>query len=437
MVFVSATDIQVWQGKFLTGPTSTQFSFNFTVYDNVTGGTQCYNTIVDLTTNSDRWWITEPVGVLENCTDSDTDYHLQIVIDGVDQPPRRLLKDLKYADKTQRTIFLQNLTTMQSFDAESVDARDPTPAMGLSIGGPDFAKFSAQSINGTIDGVPFNRITTVLNVGMAVAASFPFTQTIANLNVNPGGNASALIGAINYLNHGVSIVKYTDNFQDPELAQFANNFGSFRFQNRNEGNSTITIGFYDEVLRVPDGSVIDLLNQTRVIVMHNSLQSNPFITQFNFDLNVTGNFTGNQIYGEMFFFDLDNPTTIVIPGLGLANATNITNMGPGLMNGFSFMNNNSLIAQVPGIYKAEWNLVYEDSTNSKHGFSITINGVFQNNTGSAGIITNANDVSNPGGSGLIRLEEGDVINLVAGDRFAPISDVDILSANLNLLRVGH
>ena len=95
---VSATDTQVWQGKYLTGNSSTAYTFNFTVYDSLTGGNICYSNQTTLTTNSDKWWDTYQYNVLSSCSNSLIDYYLNINIDSVDQSPRRLLKQLKYLD---------------------------------------------------------------------------------------------------------------------------------------------------------------------------------------------------------------------------------------------------------------------------------------------------------------------------------------------------
>ena len=106
---VSATDIQTWQGKYLTGSANTVYTFNFTVYDDVIVGTSCWTNTVDLTTDSDRWWFTEQIGVLASCNDSSQNYYLNIEINGADQVPRRLLKDLKYADTSVVVSFNENV----------------------------------------------------------------------------------------------------------------------------------------------------------------------------------------------------------------------------------------------------------------------------------------------------------------------------------------
>jgi len=97
---VSAIDVQVWQGKYLTGSANTVYTFNFTVYDDILVGTPCWSSEVDLTTNSDRWWYTEQEGVLASCNNPLENYYL------------RLLKQLKYADLSLDNIFSQNVNVV-------------------------------------------------------------------------------------------------------------------------------------------------------------------------------------------------------------------------------------------------------------------------------------------------------------------------------------
>lgn len=153
--------------------------------------------------------------------------------------------------------------------------------------------------------------------------------------------------------------------------------------------------------------------------------------------NISGNFTGNQHYGEMFFLSIENPITTTITEVGLEGRQNITGFESGKNNGFTYNGNDGLVTNVAGIYNIEYNLVYKDATNSRHGFAATINNVIQNNTGSGAIIGNANDVANVAASGFIRLEQGDLINVMVADRFAPVSDIEVLGASVNLIRIGH
>ena len=107
--FVSATDTQIWQGKYLTGNSSTAYTFNFTIYDSLSGENICYSNTTSLTTNSDKWWDTYQYNVASACSNSSIDYYLNINIDSVDQDPRRFLKQLKYADTSGDVEISGNL----------------------------------------------------------------------------------------------------------------------------------------------------------------------------------------------------------------------------------------------------------------------------------------------------------------------------------------
>jgi len=90
---VSASDVLVWQGQYYTGTTfnTGTYEFNFTVYDNLTGGDACYSNTTTLTTGSWGEWRTEQYNVSISCNNISKDYFLNINISGVDQTPRRRL----------------------------------------------------------------------------------------------------------------------------------------------------------------------------------------------------------------------------------------------------------------------------------------------------------------------------------------------------------
>jgi len=90
---ISASDVLVWQGQYYTGTTfnTGTYEFNFTVYDNSTGGDYCYTNTTDLTTGNWGQWETEQEGVGAACNNVSKDYYLNINIDGTDQTPRKRL----------------------------------------------------------------------------------------------------------------------------------------------------------------------------------------------------------------------------------------------------------------------------------------------------------------------------------------------------------
>jgi len=151
------------------------------------------------------------------------------------------------------------------------------------------------------------------------------------------------------------------------------------------------------------------------------------------NLDIAGNFTGTQIYGEMWQFNLTNPNTITISVIG--EFVNITGYRNGTINGFDFVND-ELVAQVPGVYQVSFNVGYGDTAMTRHGFAILKKGVQMLNIGAGGVITNNNDVTTPSASGFIRLDVGDRIGLAVEDRFNPANNIEVIASNVNIVRVG-
>ncbi|MBW2993300.1 hypothetical protein KY317_01870 [Candidatus Woesearchaeota archaeon] len=98
---ISASDVLVWQGQYYTGTTfnTGTYEFNFTVYDNLTGGNACFSNTTDLTTGNWGEWKTEQSGVNSACNNISKDYYLNININGIDQTPRRRLVIWNYLRK--------------------------------------------------------------------------------------------------------------------------------------------------------------------------------------------------------------------------------------------------------------------------------------------------------------------------------------------------
>jgi|GEM_PF-3653439 len=90
---VIATDSVEWSGQYYIGTTfqTGTFPFQFDIYDSADGGTSCYSNTTNITTGEFGEWRTIQTGISTNCNDANTDYWVNIKIDGVDQPPRRLL----------------------------------------------------------------------------------------------------------------------------------------------------------------------------------------------------------------------------------------------------------------------------------------------------------------------------------------------------------
>ena len=104
-----SSDIQVWQGQYYSGTQHNQgtYEFNFTVYDQLIGGNQCFNATETISTNVLGYWRTEQN--INSCDNSSMDYFLNINIDSSDQPPRRRLTLFNYLRKDTNDIMYGDL----------------------------------------------------------------------------------------------------------------------------------------------------------------------------------------------------------------------------------------------------------------------------------------------------------------------------------------
>jgi len=112
----SASQISVWQGQYYTGTTFNKgtYEFNFTVYDNETGGEICYSNSTNLTTgNFGEWKIEQKIG--SYCSNASKDYFLEIKIEDILQSDtngdtRERLTIFDYLRRDVNEIYIGNLT---------------------------------------------------------------------------------------------------------------------------------------------------------------------------------------------------------------------------------------------------------------------------------------------------------------------------------------
>jgi len=158
------------------------------------------------------------------------------------------------------------------------------------------------------------------------------------------------------------------------------------------------------------------------------------------DLNVSGNFTGNQIYGEMWnYTSADDPWEFNIDAADIYY--NLTNMTAGELNGFTFTRGDPergsyLTAQVEGMYHANFAISF---------LSENVGGLY-----SAAIVQNydvtmhrdcysrraaATAVGNMGVVCIIDLNKGDNVSIQVENENTN-RDMIIHSVNINLVRIG-
>lgn len=156
------------------------------------------------------------------------------------------------------------------------------------------------------------------------------------------------------------------------------------------------------------------------------------------DLAVQNNFTGNQIYGEMWFHNDTNLNVTAIGSAGvwynisaLQGSQNTNNQ---TLNGFSF-SNGSLISQVTGLYQSNYCISGTTGNSNRYHFALAINEVIQLNTEQHSRTTSGGDSREACGTGFISLTEGQYVTLmVLNDDTA--NDISINSVNVNLMRIG-
>jgi hypothetical protein len=121
---VLAGDVLVWKGQYYTGTTfnTGTYEFNFTVYDNLTGGNICYSNTTNLTTGNWGEWETEQYNVSLSCNNISKDYFLNININRIDQTPRRRLAVWSFLRKDVDEITAGKLQTVSQVIAPIIQA---------------------------------------------------------------------------------------------------------------------------------------------------------------------------------------------------------------------------------------------------------------------------------------------------------------------------
>jgi len=158
------------------------------------------------------------------------------------------------------------------------------------------------------------------------------------------------------------------------------------------------------------------------------------------DLNVTGNITANQFYGEMWFNShttgvrssiLTQGVPVNVSGFKLGTETGVD------LNGFVFDTENEwLSCKVAGKYQSNYQLSFGNTgNNQEYIIVLAVNNVLQNKTATHRKIGASGDVGNTAGLGYLDLNIGDnvsmsVINVDGTD------DIISHSGSVNLIRIG-
>ena len=154
------------------------------------------------------------------------------------------------------------------------------------------------------------------------------------------------------------------------------------------------------------------------------------------DIDMTGNFTGNQIYGGMWYHNHTGTTlafedTVWYP-LYFTNATHLN--GFDFVGGFGLSSN--LTANIAGTYQANYMGIGSGQNNHVYITSILINGVDVPNCHSHKKMTAGGDVVTMAGICIITLEVGDDVQVGTMD-YGGTGTGDYYGGNLNLVRIGN
>ncbi len=147
--------------------------------------------------------------------------------------------------------------------------------------------------------------------------------------------------------------------------------------------------------------------------------------------NLTGNFSGDQFYGETNIHP-DGNITVIINTQGVHE--NITGFNETHLNGFTLSGNHSLVANVAGRYSADFWISMAGGTKKIYSACLAVNNEHatphaHRKQGSAG------DIGSMSGGGIIELNEGDIINLQIRNEDGT-QNADIFFAGMRFVRIG-
>ncbi len=147
------------------------------------------------------------------------------------------------------------------------------------------------------------------------------------------------------------------------------------------------------------------------------------------DTNITGNFTGNNIIGEMYLHEGNLSTTVLTQNV----PANVSGLSEGINNGFNY-NDPYLEAQVSGVYLVKYGISFADGPNNEYLFEVAVNGVDSGKCDSERKLGASADVGNTGMPCFIRLNKADQVTLMVTNKDSG-SNTDIRDAGFILMRV--
>jgi hypothetical protein len=159
------------------------------------------------------------------------------------------------------------------------------------------------------------------------------------------------------------------------------------------------------------------------------LNTNNGIIKVEGDLNVTGNITGNQIYGEAWGTDIGE--------VSLASAGvyyNITNLTVGNVNGFH-LSGGGLIAEVSGMYSVRSQFAFSGQPNNEYHLALGVNGERVQSCHTERLIGSGGDVGSASITCFCPMEQGDNMTSMV-ENVDSSGNPTIHNINLNMVRIG-
>lgn len=209
-------------------------------------------------------------------------------------------------------------------------------------------------------------------------------------------------------------------------------------------SSTLTDKFVYNNQKVPvmnlDKSNIDL-DWVNTYFLKNGNNVTTNFTNFiiNSNLIVNGNFTGNQIYGEMWNRTLGTITTgfETIDLVTVDVYVMVKKLNCGNNNGFTCINGTgNLTAQVSGMYQINIASSVNEGAVTIYGMKIFVDNIGQNNCYNH-FHTFLQASGNPTISCLVRINAGSNLSIGFDDHTNPVTDLILSSMNVNLWRIGN
>jgi len=159
--------------------------------------------------------------------------------------------------------------------------------------------------------------------------------------------------------------------------------------------------------------------------------------EVNGSINQTGNFTGNQIYGGMWYHNhTGTELNFVVQDtwypLYFTNATDL--------NGFSyvggFKSSSNLTAQVSGVYQVSYMAIGSGQNNHVYLTTVLVDGVEKPECGNHHKMSAGGDVLTQNGVCMVTINSGQTIAIATQD-MGGTGTGDYYGGNLNIVRIGN